>query len=239
MPRGPHCARRELPPARTSIFCSSRSMRFSYARERIARAREPGVEIGERALAHDLRVFVEPVFGDRIEHVAARAARARARRADDGRDPVRGRVADDTREILLRLPAQMLGELRDLRGELRVAVDLHVLHHGRLPALQERGRRIERAAVGGARQRDRHVEPARVVRFDRGEIAVRLHEQHERHGRNFEPGDLAGIGNQTIARPGFTGEQVIDGGGKGLGGKGHRAGNEKPAQAGRLRGLLL
>ncbi|AIT20035.1 hypothetical protein BTN_1568 [Burkholderia thailandensis E254] len=212
---------------------------FLDARKRVAGPREFGVEIGDHALAHDLRVFVEPIFGDRIEHVAARAARVRARRTDDRRDPVRGRVADDLREILLRLPAQVLGELRDLRRELRVAVDLHVLHHGRLPALKERGRRVERAAVAAARQRDRHVELTRVVRLDGGEIAVRLHEQYERHGLDFEPGGLAGIGNQTIARPGFAGEQVIDGGCKRLGGKGHLGGNEKPAQAGRRRGLLL
>jgi len=107
-----------------------------------------------------------------------------------------------------------------------------VLHHRRLPALQERRHGI-------ARKCDRHVETACVAGFDRGEIAVGLHEQHQRHGRNVEPGSLARVGNQAIARPGFAREQVIDSSSKRLGGKGHRVRKEKPAQTGRPRGFLL
>ena len=83
--------------------------------------RQVGVEGVERTATHELRLFVQQEFGDRIEQVAARAKRLFMRRAYDSADSVRRRVADHAREIFLRFPAQMLGELRDGRREFGIA----------------------------------------------------------------------------------------------------------------------
>ena len=84
--------------------------------------RQVGVEGVERTATHELRLFVQQEFGDRIEQIAARAKRLFMRRAHDSADPVCRRVTDHAREIFLRFPAQMLGELRDGRREFGIGV---------------------------------------------------------------------------------------------------------------------
>jgi len=157
-----------------------------------------------------LAVGVAPcVEGEELSPLHMFADRARNRR-----DPPRGAVANQLRQIFFRLPAQMLRQFGDDGRELGVAVDLHVLHDRGLATLDERRQRIRR-------HRKRHVELLRVGFAERAQIAVRLHDERQHDRRRRQSRGLARVRGEALASPRFAGEQMIDGSDKGLGGEGH------------------
>src|SRR5476649_2217323 len=146
---------------------------FFDARKRVPGYRQFSIERVKGAAAHELRLFVEQVFGHRFKQIASRTACLIAHLAYGRADAVSGTVANHAGQILFGLPAQMFGQLGDRGRELRIAFYADVFHHSRLAALQER-----RHALGGNGEGD--VESTRLGFIDGGNQPVRLDHQQQR-----------------------------------------------------------
>src|SRR5690606_31159809 len=171
------------------------------ALDRIAQARHFDGEVLVLGAAHDEAALVGDVGGGRLGEPPRRVALPGEEPAQPLGDPVGGDVADQEREVVLEVPAQVPHEVEDRVGEARVAGDLDRPQQVLLAA-QQRRRRL------GLRRDD---ERRRFVFARRLHAAVGLHREAQgRPRRSAQLERLPGEGREPLARPRLPVEDVIE-----------------------------
>ena len=111
---------------------------------------------------------------------------------------VRRRVADDSRKVLLEVPAQVAREVQHFLREPRVALDVDLAHEvvlaARQPCQRARTQRNREARLAARREA-----PA----LDDGEAQRRQQRRAQLHA-------LAGERREPLARPGLGVEQAVE-----------------------------
>src|SRR5882672_5798991 len=100
---------------------TSRMSLSKAALEAVDRGAQPldlGGEVLELATAHERAAFRGGVIGQGLAHAAGRVELPACKRAYGAADTLRGHVAERARELLFSVPAQVLGEVAQLIGEL-------------------------------------------------------------------------------------------------------------------------
>jgi hypothetical protein len=145
------------------------------------------------------------LFQQELGNVLGQAAPGRGGMRHDRARPARQSIGGDRPEqafeVVLGIPAQPFRELGNRVGELGIAVDAHI--GKRAVAVLQDQRQVAGFDVDG---HVRHVFIAGHL-----EHPVARHAHAQAHVAHVDTGDLAGLAHQGIARPGFLGQQVIDG----------------------------
>ncbi len=173
-------------------------MRFSRRATSSRRRVTSSHEGGDLVAPDHHRVLGDDVVGGVVEHPLGQFAPVRGAEANQADDAHRRGVADEARQLFLRLRPQVLQDERQRLRELRVALQANVPRGGLRVEQRERQRRQRKA--------DRDGGSAVVVR---GQRAALRHRPLQREGRGLEAHDTPGERRQLFARPRFAPEHAV------------------------------
>ena len=204
-------ARRSRCPSQAAFIARAARCASPAARARRAAARAPPRDLrSSRALARAGPLFLDRVFDQAPRRCAAPRRRARRRRRARGPgDAVRGDVAEDLRQVLLDVPAQVARTGTAPRSrEARIALDVD-------RAQQLRPRRAPRAASAPGPERDDERRLAsRALGAPRAAAVRAMVKRSAGSGGARSSTRLAGERREALARPGLGVEQVVESGGE-------------------------
>ena len=168
-------------------------------RDVVAQARDGGVEFARRRRGRQHRIFGDEVVRAGIEHALGKLAPVRGAQAHQSDDALCRRVADEARQFLLGLGAQVLQHEGQRLREVGIAFQRDVA--------QRRLRITECQRQRGEIEPDRDH---RLGAFGIGETATVGDLQRQRKGRRLESRDAPGERCQPLARPALARQHAVE-----------------------------